>query len=310
MKIDRLLGITIYLLNHGRTSAYFLAQHFEVSTRTIMRDIDTLCLAGIPVVSNCGADGGYEIMDTFKMQEQVAGEIDYNHIVCALQGLASAYENKDIEKTLEKVESLTPNINSSIMMDLSVAHENRDTNQMLFILNQCIQSKHSINFLYTNTFDEIKEVEVEPVATIYKWYNWYLIGYCCKHQDYRMYKVVRMDNLKMSQKENTKLHYLKEVNDILKNSADDRKRLTIVLKCKEKLRSKCREYFKGNITKEYENGDFEYKIVVPENEQFWYGVILSFGENVKVLEPEDLINRIKRDCTGILEMYKECNSDT
>lgn len=307
MKIDRLLGITIYLLNHGRTSAYFLAQHFEVSTRTIMRDIDTLCLAGIPVVSNYGADGGYEIMDTFKMQRQIAGEIDYNYVVCALQGLASAYENKDIEKTLEKMQSLTSNIDTTMIMDLSAAHENRDTNQMLFILNQCIQNKHIINFSYTNSYDEIKEVEAEPVATIYKWYNWYLIGYCSKHLDYRMYKVVRMDNLKMSEKENTKIHNLKEVNNILENSADDRKKLTILLKCKEKLKSKCREYFNGNITKEYENGDFEYEIVVPENEQFWYGVILSFGKNVKVLAPAELVNRIKEDCTGIIQMYKECD---
>jgi predicted DNA-binding transcriptional regulator YafY len=69
MKIDRLLAITIYLLNHGKTSAQFLAQHFEVSTRTIMRDMDTLCLAGIPVVSTYGVEGGYEIMETFKMQQ-------------------------------------------------------------------------------------------------------------------------------------------------------------------------------------------------------------------------------------------------
>ncbi|MFA9378744.1 MAG: helix-turn-helix transcriptional regulator [Lachnotalea sp.] len=104
MKIDRLLGITIYLLNHGRTSAYFLAEHFKVSTRTIMRDIDTLCLAGIPVGSTYGVDGGYEIMDTFKMQRPIAGAIDYNYVICALQGLASAYANKDIEATLEKLQ--------------------------------------------------------------------------------------------------------------------------------------------------------------------------------------------------------------
>lgn len=305
MKIDRLLGITIYLLNHGRTSAAFLAQHFEVSQRTIMRDMDVLCLAGIPVVSNCGADGGYEIMDTFEMQRQIAGEVDYSYVVCALQGLASAYANKDIEATLEKIQSLTTNTANTMIMDLSAAHENRDTNQMLFILNQFIQNKHIINFLYTNSNDEIKEVEVEPVATIYRWYNWYLIGYCSKYQDYRMYKVVRMDNLERTEKENTKIHNIKEINILLQNAPDDRKKLTILLRCKGKLKSKCREYLNAVMTQEYENGDFECKLIVPENEQFWYGVILSFGKDAKVVAPEELVLRIKEDCEGILEMYRE-----
>ncbi|MBE6072348.1 MAG: HTH domain-containing protein [Clostridium butyricum] len=70
MKIDRLLGITIYLLNHKRTPASTLSEHFEVSIRTIMRDIDTLCLAGIPVISIAGVNGGFEIMDSFKILRQ------------------------------------------------------------------------------------------------------------------------------------------------------------------------------------------------------------------------------------------------
>jgi predicted DNA-binding transcriptional regulator YafY len=264
-----------------------------------------LCLAGIPVVSNCGVEGGYEIMDTFKMQQQVAGIVDYSYIVSALQGFASAYANKDIEATLEKMQSLSPNLERTMLMDFSVAHENRDTNQMLFILNQFIQSKHRIHFSYTNSKDEVKEVEVEPVATIYKWYNWYFIGYSLKHQDYRMYKVVRMDNLRMLEQDNTKIHSLKEWEFALQNASDDRKRITIQLRCKAILRSKCSEYLNGHIIKEYENVDFEYEIVVPEEEQFWYEVIFSFGKNAKVLSPIELVNRVKVDCMDIIQMYNE-----
>jgi hypothetical protein len=80
-------------------------------------------------------------------------------VVCALQALASAYTNKDMEKTLEKLQSLTSNKPPTMMMDLSVVHENTDTNQMLFILNQCIQNRQVIKFSYTNSSDEIKTVE-------------------------------------------------------------------------------------------------------------------------------------------------------
>jgi predicted DNA-binding transcriptional regulator YafY len=83
MKTDRLLGITVYLLNHMKTSAKRLADHFEVSPRTIQRDIESLCLAGIPVVSTYGTDGG-DIMDTFKMERQIAGQNDYTYIVASI----------------------------------------------------------------------------------------------------------------------------------------------------------------------------------------------------------------------------------
>lgn len=100
-----------------------------------------------------------------------------------------------------------------------------------------------------------------------------------------MYKVIRMDNLTMTEEENSKEHNLKEVNIMLEKAVDNRKRITILMLCKKNLKSKCREYLNGKITKEYENGDFEYEIEVPENEQFWYGVILSFGKKGKVIAP-------------------------
>lgn len=309
MKIDRLLAITIYLLNHGRTSARKLAQHFEVSTRTITRDMDTLCLAGIPVASTCGVEGGYEIMDGFEMDRQTASQRDYSYIVTALEGLASAYSNKDIEAALEKMNGFVKDRENTVFMDLGVVHENRDTNEMLFLLNRAIQMKHKIEFVYTNSEDETKLITAEPAGVIYKWYNWYLIGYHPGHQDYCMFKIVRMDELRITEKENEKVHSPKEIRLKLDTQEDLRQTMEIVLFCKVKLKSRCREYLNGRIIKEYENGDFEYQFTVPEGEQFWYGVLLSFGKDARVLSPEKLIDRIIENCSSLLEMYQS-NSKT
>lgn len=308
MKIDRLLGITIYLLNHGRTKASVLSEHFEVSSRTIIRDMDALCLAGIPVSSNYGMDGGYEIMDTFQMQRQLAGEIDYSFIVSALQGLATAYNDKELEATLEKMECLSSPRNPSMILDLSIVHENRDTNEMLYLLNKWTQKKQRISFTYTNANDETKEVLAEPVCTIYQWYHWYLIGYSLRHQDYRMYKVARMDHLNSTGEENKNIHDIEEVKPHLKNAESKRKRIKVLLLCKDNLRSKCREYLGASITKECDTGEFECEIQVPEDETFWYGVLLSFRADAKVLEPESLMERIQKDCVDILKNY-EINED-
>ncbi len=128
MKIDRLLAITIYLLNHQKTSASTLAEKFEVSIRTIQRDMESIFLAGIPVVSTFGADGGYEIIDTFKMNTQPALGNDYVQIITALQGYVSAFDDKKINDTLEKIQSISTNQNSNVMLDFSV-----EKNSILFV---------------------------------------------------------------------------------------------------------------------------------------------------------------------------------
>lgn len=304
MKIDRLLAITIYLLNHGRTSGAKLAQRFEVSARTIARDMDALCLAGIPVASYYGADGGYEIMDTFQMQRQAAGGGDYQYIVAALEGLVSAYKDKNLEATLEKMRSLTRSGGSSVLLDLGAAHENRDTNEMLFLLNHAVQMKQKIAFVYTNSADEVKNLEVEPAGVLYKWYNWYLIGYNPSKEDYAMYKVVRMDGLRITGKPNEKEHVMAEIRGMLEERSREQEMMEILLYCKGKLKSKCREYLSGRIVEEYANGDFTYQLTVPPGEQFWYGVLLSFGRDAKVLSPEKLIERIVGQCKELVELYE------
>ena len=114
MKIERLLLIIIYLLNHKRVSAKTLSNQFDVSVRTIQRDIDTLTLAGFPIISFVGIDGGYEIDEQYKMHIQLADDQDYEIILSALKGFNSAFENKKIEKALNKVNSSSVICNSKI----------------------------------------------------------------------------------------------------------------------------------------------------------------------------------------------------
>lgn len=136
MKIDRLLGITIYLLNREKVSARMLAGKFEVSQRTIQRDIEVLNLAGIPIISTFGADGGYEILDSFKMERQVACDSDYSFIFTALKGLSTAYDNPKINAVLEKILSVTGKntLQSNIFLDFGVLREGEKTNERIGFL--------------------------------------------------------------------------------------------------------------------------------------------------------------------------------
>ncbi len=308
MKIDRLMGITIYLLRHGRTSAQKLSVEFEVSTRTIMRDMDTLCQAGIPIQSNCGAEGGYEIMDIYILEKQMADGQDYEFVLMALKGLASAYADKNIQKTIDKIELLSAGEEHPLNLDLSVVRENSDVNEKIRILEEAVRKKRTVSFHYTNNANEEKEIETEPVGVVYKWYNWYFIGYSLKYMDYCMYKLVRMEEPVMTGKQNTKEHSLrKALAQMEQNSGKKSAQKTIEIKLlgKPVIKAKCKEYLNGKITKEYENGAFEFCFQVPEEEFFWYGVVLSFGSDAKVLEPKIVAERIAATCHELLEVYKK-----
>lgn len=301
MKIGRLMGIVVYLLNNGRTSAQELAEEFEVSPRTIMRDLESLDQAGIPIQSFYGVEGGYQIMDSFVLEKQAATRHEYDWIVTALKGMASAYESKGLEQTLAKVKSLNHTEGTAVSVDLGVAGEDDKIKEQLKLLEDAIEKKCMVRFSYTNSHDEVKEIQVEPVLLQYKWYNWYLIGYYEKYQDYCMFKLVRMDNLQATDTKNTKEHHISDI-----ELKDDHTNIVhIRLYGKAVIKAKCREYLNGRVTREFENGDFEFCFSAPEHETFWYGVVLSFGNQAKIIEPQEIKERIIKTCKEIQMEYEE-----
>lgn len=313
MKIDRLIAIMNYLLRHGRTSAQKLAEEFEVSTRTIVRDMETLGQAGIPIQSTCGVDGGYSIMDTYVMDRKVVSRQDYDHIITALYALLSAYADKGVEQTVDKLlpiyaradaEEICRGSGASaahgVQLDFSVASEDRGVNESIQILENAIRQRRIVAFRYTNNENVVKQMEVEPVRLEFKWYNWYLIAFHSGHQDYCMFKLVRMEAVTVLEKENTVNH---EERDIVLR--DERKVITVTLRGHASIRSKCREYLNGEITEEFENGDFVFRFCAPESEVYWYGVLLSFGNNATILEPQSVIDRILATCDEVQKHYEK-----
>ena len=236
-----------------------------------------------------------------RLEKQVATPHEYGWIVAALKGMASAYASKSLEQTLEKIKSLKNAKDTAVSVDLGVAGEDDKIKEHLVLLEDAIERKRMVRFTYTNSHDEVKEIQAEPVCLQYKWYNWYLIGYYEKYQDYCMFKLVRMDSLQTTDMENTKIHTLSDIR--LKNNHENI--VHIRLRGKAAVKAKCREYLKGRFTQEFENGDFEFCFSVPEHETFWYGVILSFGNQVKIMEPREIRERILKTCREIQMEYEE-----
>ena len=302
MKIERLYAITVYLLNHGRTSASELAKYFEVSLRTIQRDIDSLCLAGIPIISAAGAAGGYEISDRFKIDQEFATSDDYSYILTALQGLISATDNQKAKHTLEKIVHVSNPNDNGIILDFSVLREGDQIT--LQMLQTAVIEKRTVGFKYTNNNNETRIHSVEPIAVIYRWYAWYLLAYSKTKNDYRTYKLVRMSNLEITDQPFVKKHETADI--ILKNTdkTDSRQYIDVLIKCKEVSKSRVIEYLNGTIIEEFSNGDTLMKLTVVENEHFWIGTLLSLSDNVEVIAPEEVRKRLLESAEKIISLYQ------
>ena len=141
--------------------------------------------------------------------------------------------------------------------------------------------------------------------TVYRWYAWYLLAYCQTKQDYRIFKLIRINEL-----ESTKTPFTKEHDDpaVLLEQAFQgvgRRELEITFLCKADVRVQICEYLDGDITETLENGDFIVRMYVLEDERMWFAMLLSFGDKIKVLEPEELKTRLTKTAENILTLYKE-----
>lgn len=304
MKIDRLLGITLYLLNHEVVSAAVLAEEFEVSVRTILRDIDSLSLAGIPIVSLYGSGGGYKIMENYKLNNSLMDDEDYSYILTALQGLKTGLNKKEVHETFEKIQySASGKKNKqNIFLDFSVMHEGLSLDSYLKIVEEAILHMKCITFDYTNARDQTSVKEIEPLALQYRWYAWYLLGFCKTKGDYRWYKIIRMRNLKVLEVPFSKEHESPEdlISRLEAYSQGDL--ISIKLKCDNSVKVPVQEYLKGEILSE-NNEYFIVDLKEPAYERMWYSLLMGFGNKVEVLEPDSLRSRLKTMAKDIFDLY-------
>lgn len=103
MKIDRMIGILSILLQKEKVTAPYLAEKFEVSRRTINRDIEALCMAGIPLVTETGANGGISIIENYKIDRALLTTSDMQAILAGLRSLDSVSGTNRYAQLMEKL---------------------------------------------------------------------------------------------------------------------------------------------------------------------------------------------------------------
>lgn len=309
MKTDRLVSIIMLLVDKKRVGARELADLFEVSPRTIYRDIDAINMAGIPVCSTPGVGGGFEIMQEYKIDKKVFSAADLSALLMGLSSLSGMMRGEELVHAFAKVKSFIPagrakdielKVNQ-ICVDLSPWTGNSTIQPYLEIIKEALQESRLVTFEYVAHHGNKTARTAEPYQLVLKSSHWYLQGYCHKRNDFRLFRLSRMANLHMLEETFTPRDYEKPILGFAE--IWETMQTKIKIRVHKAVMDRVLDYCTyGDFTPD---GDEHYIVSFPfiENE-YHYDILLSFGDKCECLEPLHIRTEMKRRIQGMAAIYE------
>ncbi|EJV43369.1 hypothetical protein IEK_05448 [Bacillus toyonensis] len=304
MKLERLLSIIYKLLNHEVLSASMLAEEFQVSQRTIYRDIDVICAAGFPVVSYQGSNGGYGMMDGYKMDKSLLGSYDVNSLVTVLRSLSTVFEDKRAQGTIERLQTIGPDHHvTSLSVDLETHRTEPDT---LRQLRTSITQQNLVRFDYINAKNERTTRDMEPLKLHFKYRNWYIYGFCRTRRDYREFRLSRLMNLYVTQ-ETFQPHHEVPGEVALSSKGWQNQLEDVVIRVGKETLAEAMDQFHQVDKQFHADGSMTMRIPVykPLRARWLWSILLSFGSGAEILEPLELRGILKEQLQNALKLYED-----
>lgn len=289
MSESRLFKILYYLLDKGTVTAPELAKKFEVSVRTIYRDIDMLSGAGIPVYTTTGHGGGIHLFDNFVLKKSLLSEQEMQDILIGVQSL-SAVQYPDTDGVMSKLKATFQIAESDwIEIDFSRWGSIVEKEKQYFeMLKRSILGRQEIQFLYYNSLGEVSQRRCQPLKMVYKDKAWYLYAYCLKRNDYRLFRISRIKELLVTDQYFKSHSEMKE--SVFSLMEEMGKPITIELSFPKEVSYRVYDTFEDDVIK-WNGQEIRVNVTLPETE-WLYSFIMSFGNQISILYPISLKEKI------------------
>lgn len=300
MKIDRQIGILSILLQKDTVTAPDLAEQFEVSRRTINRDIEDLCKAGIPIVTRQGINGGISIMEQYKMDRTLLTNAEMQDVLAGLRSLDSVNGTNRYGKLMEKLSAGSSDFmvgNQSVLIDLSSWYKDALAPK-IELIRTAIEQARELEFVYYSPKGESVRC-IEPYYLIFRWSSWYVWGWCKKRKDFRLFKLNRMDKTQMSEQLFAKR---KPPLPDLSNERIFPGTIKIRALFEKEMKWRLVEEFGPYCFEEQSEGKLLFQADYTDKEATisW---LLTFGDKVELLEPLEIREEIADIAKRIQERY-------
>lgn len=300
MKLIRALGITMELLSKRRVTATELAEKFEVSNRTIYRDIELINQAGIPIASYTGTEGGFEVMDGFYLTKQHFSLEDLSVIYSLLKGMEGAMGPKSAS-LMGKLSSLQPALLQGgsvnpIIFEMSTPESEKERVHSLL---QAIQERRIVSFSYTSSTGSTTERSVEPVTLTWGNGKWYLKGHCLLRRENRLFRLSRLSSLQTTEQTFQPREENPESN-LMENFYGANPGMKSHLRFDRDVQLRVTEQFPEECTFTDEHIDVHTVFYQPD---YALSVVLSYGTKVMVISPDELKQRVLHTINEIQQRY-------
>ncbi|WP_302926563.1 helix-turn-helix transcriptional regulator [Holdemania filiformis] len=300
MQMNRCFEIVYLLLERKKITAQELADRFEVSVRTIYRDLDFLSQAGIPIYARRGKDGGIELWDTFVLNKTVFSEAEKQELTALLEGLRSTGVQEETQ-VLQKVSALLGQPRQSwIEADFSLWSKTADQPDLFSLLRHAICNRRRIQFDYYGLNREATHRIVEPLRLVFKAQAWYCYGWCTLREEERFFKIVRMREV-VELDESFEPRPLPDT--ILTPLPDSEKSVTITMKVQPQGIARLMDDFQQielKSTPEMTTARF----TCPDSE-WLLSYLLSMADCTEVLAPDDVREKMRRCILALAEQYNK-----
>lgn len=297
MRESRLFQIIYYILEKGRATAPELAEKFEVSVRTIYRDVDAISSAGIPVYVSTGRNGGIQILDGYILEKVLFSEQEKQDLLSALKSLSlagSAYE----KELLTKLSALfQTNAENWFEVDFSRWNDSSQDDSKFELLKDAIIHHKSVAIVYVNSRCEKATRKIHPLKLFYKSMEWYVKAYCTEKQDFRLFKLNRIVSCELLEESFTPISFP----DLQKEALQPSEKF--ILRFPPEMAYRVYDEFHDSEIALLENGELLVTTYMP-NDVWLIGYLLSFGSRVFVVEPAHLRKLLAKEGKKIYKNNK------
>lgn len=299
-KIERLIAIIMILLKKNIVSTKEFTQLFNVSKRTILRDMETLSLSNIPIYAVHGVNGGYGLMEEYKVDKRLLSSSDLENILTALGGLEQILISEEVEVTIKKIESMVSplSLKSSIELSFYDWEGRSEILQTLRICQESILKSKLISFDYIDKSGMMSNRIVEPYQLHFSESSWYLKGFCLHRQGYRTFKLSRIDHLQVDEETFNPRDYLSE-----QHTAGYQPQLVAI---KALISPSVKDQFierYGRKSIEYYNSELLLATIYVPQDSAGFQFLASFGTHLEIVEPETYIEDFRKFLNQMVEKY-------
>ena len=309
MKIERLLSIIVILLERKKVPAPKLAEIFEVTTRTIYRDIDTLNAAGIPIVTYPGVNGGVGILEEFKIEKNLFTSEDLASLLTGLSSINSTFSSSEITNALIKLKGIIPQKKlkeiekktNRIIIDLTPWKNSNNISSDLKSIKSAMDKNKILTFKYEDRQRKKSMRKIEPYRIILKGSDWYVEGFCILREDFRYFKLSRISGLKITNKS----FIPREIPESdPENGPIQEKIIKVKISVDKSLKGEFSELYGEKCFLSETESKYIAEIPFADNE-YSYRLLMGFIDKCEILEPENIRNEFILRIEKAASLYKQ-----